>query len=66
MMLILEILMNLKSKQGDVTAVFLHADLAPEEKVFVEMPLGFRQKGNLHLKKTLYGLRQSPREFWNT
>ena len=56
--------MNLKSKQGDVTAAFLHADLAPEEKVFVEMPLGFRQKGKvLQLKKTLYGLRQSLREF---
>ena len=61
MMLILEILMNLKSKQGDVTAAFLHADLSPEEKVFVEMPLGFRQKGKvLRLKKTVYGIRQSP------
>lgn len=29
------------------------------------MPLGFRQKGKvLKLKKTLYGLRQSPRAFW--
>ena len=42
MMLILEILMNLKSKQSDVTAAFLHANLTPEEKVFVEMHLGFR------------------------
>ena len=65
MMLILEILMNLKSKQGDVTAAFLHANSAPEEKVFVEIPLGFREKGKiLCLKKTLYGLCQSPREFW--
>ena len=65
MMLILEILMKLKSKQGDVTAAFLHAELGPEEKVYVEMPLGFRQRGKvLRLKKTLYGLRQSPRMFW--
>ena len=65
MMLILEILINLKSKQGNVTAAFIHANLGPEEKVFVEMPLGFRQKGKvLWLKKTLYGLRQSPYEFW--
>jgi hypothetical protein len=29
------------------------------------MPLGFRQKGKvLKLKRTLYGLRQSPRAFW--
>ena len=34
------------------------------------MPLGFKQRGSngkfkvLHLKKTLYGLRQSPRAFW--
>jgi hypothetical protein len=65
LMLILEILLQLKSKQGDVTAAFLHADLDEKEKVYVEMPLGFRQKGKvLKLKKTLYGLRQSPRAFW--
>ena len=65
-MLILEILLQLKSKQGNVTAAFLHADLDQEkEKVYVEMPLGFHQKGKvLKLRKTLYGLRQSPRAFW--
>lgn len=65
MMLILEILLQLKSKQGDVTAAFVHAELDEKEQVYVEMPLGFRQKGKvLKLKKTLYGLRQSPRAFW--
>ena len=65
MMLILEILLKLKSKQGDVTAAFLHADVGKDEDIYVEMPLGFRKKGKvLKLKKTLYGLRQSPREFW--
>lgn len=65
LLLILEILLQLKSKQGDVTAAFLHADLEENEKVYVEMPLGFRKKGKvLKLKKTLYGLRQSPRAFW--
>ena len=59
------VLLKLKSKQGDVTAAFLHADLNEDEKVYVEMPLGFRKKGKcLKLKKTLYGLRQSPRMFW--
>ena len=65
LMLILEILLQLKSMQGDVTCAFLHGELGPDEKVYVEMPLGFRQKGKvLKLKKTLYGLRQSPRAFW--
>ena len=70
LMFILEILLGLKSKQGDVLCAFLHADLEPGENVFVEMPLGFSQyskNGNrkiLQLKKTLYGLRQSPRAFW--
>ena len=41
LMLILEVLLGLKSKQGDVTAAFLHADLGKDEKVFVEMPQGF-------------------------
>ena len=36
LMLILEILLKLKSKQGDVTAAFLHADLGEDEKVFVK------------------------------
>ena len=57
--------MNLKSKKGNVAVAFLHADLAQEEKVFVEITLGFRQRGKfLWIKKTLYGLRQSPCEFW--
>jgi hypothetical protein len=42
-MFILEILVGLKSKQGDVTCAFLHADLGPGENVYVDMPLGFAQ-----------------------
>ena len=65
LMLILEVLLGLKSKQGDVTAAFLHADLDENEEVYVKMPLGFRKLGKcLKLRKTLYGLRQSPRAFW--
>ena len=64
-MLILEVLLELKSKQGDVTAAFLHAKLEDNERVYVEMPRGFRKEGKvLSLKSTLYGLRQSPRAFW--
>ena len=70
LMLILEVLLGLKSKQGDVTAAFLHADLEEGKNVFVDMPKGFEKyakngrKKVLKLKKTLYGLYQSPRAFW--
>ena len=65
LLLILEVLLKLKSKQGDVTAAFLHRELEEGENVYVEMPLGFRKHGKvLKLKKTLYGLRQSPHSFW--
>ena len=70
LMLILEVLLGLKSKQGDVTADFLHADLGEDKKVFVDMPRGFEAKVKndrnkvLKLKKMIYGLRQSPRVFW--
>ena len=65
LMLILEVLLDLKSKQGDVTAAFLHADLEEGEEVYVKMPRGFEKRGKvLKLRSTLYGLRQSPRAFW--
>ena len=65
LMLILEVLLKLKSKQGDITAAFVHADVEEGENIYVEMPHGFRKHGKvLKLKKTLYGLRQSPRAFW--
>jgi hypothetical protein len=69
LMLILEVLLVLKSKQGDITCAFLHADLEPDEMVYIAMPLGFNTKSKngkrqvLKLNKTLYGLHQSPRAF---
>ena len=62
-MLILEILKGLVSKQGEVTCASLYAHLEPGEKVFVEMPHGFKQcdeKGRpqiLRLFQSLYGLK---------
>ena len=70
LILILEVLLGLKSKQGNVTADFLLADSGEDEKVFVDMPRGFEVKGKngrnkvLKLKKTFYRLRQIPRAFW--
>jgi hypothetical protein len=57
-MFILEIMLGLKLKQGDVTCPFLHAYLEPGENVYVDMPLGFAKypkngiKKCLNLKKT--------------
>ena len=43
LMFILEILLGLKSKQGDVTCALLQADLEPGDNVYVDIPLGFAQ-----------------------
>ena len=52
--------------QFDVKNVFLHGSL--EEKVYMEIPLvyGVINEGNkvCMLKKTLYGLKQSPRAWF--
>ena len=67
LMLILEILLELKSKQGNVTCAFLHADVPEGEKIYVAIPRGFPQQGKvLRLRKTLYGLKPSPRAFWQS
>ena len=47
----------------DYTTAFLHAPITDE--VYVEMPQGFREPGKvLKLKRSLYGLKQSPRNFY--
>ena len=65
LMLILSIVLGLKTKQVDYTAAFTHAPIGNKE-VFCEMPRGFSEAGKvLKLKKSLYGLRQSPINFFN-
>ena len=55
-MLILEVLLSLKSKQGDITAAFVPSDVEERENIYVEMPRGFKKNGKvLKLKKTLHG-----------
>ena len=58
---------GLQLHQVDVTTAFLNGKL--EEEVFMKQPEGFVAKGREHLvcrlKKSLYGLKQSPR-CWNT
>ena len=43
LMLILEVLLDLKSKQGNITAAFLHVDLGEGEDVYVKMRRGFEK-----------------------
>ena len=70
LMLILEVLLGLKSNQGDVTTEFIHADIPEYEKVYVEIPRLFEQFSNnghtkcLQLENMLYGLRHIPCDFW--
>jgi hypothetical protein len=78
LMLILSIVLGLATRQVDYTAAFVHAPidrdpdwdtLTKEEQdqrgVYLEMPRGFSEPGKvLKLKRSLYGLKQSPRNFF--
>ena len=61
---------NLIFDQMDVSTAFLFADI--QEQVFVEQPPGFEVKDKdggdmvMQLKKSLYGLAQSPGNLFNT
>jgi hypothetical protein len=59
--------MNLISVQCDITAAFIHGRVPVTETIYVHQPRGFHQgNGNevLCLKRTLYGLKQSPPYFF--
>ena len=63
LLLILSIHLNLSTMQVDYTSAFLHATL--NDEVYVEMPRGYKSPGKvLKLNRSLYGLRQSPRNFF--
>ena len=57
---------DLEIEQMDVKIAFLYGDL--EEKIFMEQPKGFKEKGKedyvCRLKKSLYGLKQAPRQWY--
>ena len=78
LLLILSVQLSLSTKQVDCTSAFVHAEidkppnfdvLSPEEQrrsgVCVAMPRGFATPGKvLKLKRSLYGFRQSPHNFF--
>ena len=65
LLLILSVVLGLATKQVDYTNAFCQADLA--EEVYVRMPKLFGKPGHIfHLKKSVYGLKQSPKNFYET
>ena len=78
LLLILSVQLSLATKQVDYTSAFVHADIdkppnfhmmTKDEQdrtgVYVDMPRGFSKSGKvLKLNRSLYGLKQSPRNFF--
>ena len=63
LMLILTLILNLATCQVDYTAAFVHAPI--DTDVYLDMPRGFAEPNKVYrLKRSLYGLRQSPRNFF--
>ncbi|KAG7370589.1 reverse transcriptase RNA-dependent DNA polymerase [Nitzschia inconspicua] len=63
LLLILSQVLGLSSRQVDYTAAFIHAPI--HDVVYVRMPRGFAEEGKvLKLRRSLYGLKQSPRNFF--
>ncbi len=58
--------MNYKSVHCNITAAFIHTFLKPGKDIYVHQSHGFKMKDGhvLKLKRTLYGLQQAPRHFF--
>ena len=78
LMLILTLILNLSTCQVDYRAAFVHLpidrdpnweNMSQQERdrsgIYLEMPRGFAEQGKvLKLRRSLYGLKQSPRNFF--
>jgi len=57
---------ELEFDQLDVKTAFLYGDL--DEEIYMSQPMGFKPAGkknmNCKLKKSLYGLKQSPKQWY--
>ena len=59
----MSIIMNIKTKQINYTSAFFQAKI--DTDVYTAMPWGFSIPGKVwHLKKSIYGLKQSPRNYY--
>lgn len=64
LMLTLSQVLGLATQQVDYTTAFLHAPI--DDEVYVDMPRGYSEPGKvLRLNRSLYGLKQSPKNFFN-
>ena len=65
-LLSLVVAFDLEVEKMDVKTMFLHGDL--DEEIYMNQPKGFTVKGKKELvyklKKSLYGLNQSPRTWY--
>ena len=63
LILVMTIIMGLENKQIDYTAAFVQAPI--DTDVYIEMPRMFSTPGKVwKLKKSIYGLKQSPRNYF--
>lgn len=63
LLLILSVIMGLAMKQVNYKLAFIQADI--KDDIYVQMAKGFEQPGHVYkLKKSVYGLRQSPLNFF--
>jgi hypothetical protein len=66
MLYVVVVAFDFEVEQMDVKTTFLHGDL--EEEIYMKQPEGFVVKGKKELvckmKKSLYGLKQSPRMWY--
>ena len=67
-MLAIVALFDLELEQLDVKTAFLHGDL--DEEIYMTQPEDFSTPGQeylvCHLKKSLYGLKQTPRQWYKS
>ncbi len=65
-MLVLECILGLFFKEGNIICAFLHASLGKDEAVYIEMPQGFKQYDKQGKPKVikLNRILTAPRAFW--